>query len=93
MLSNLGKVKDKKLIISAFERGINNGYKKIASEIKSKYYSLFNIKDLTLALVKSIGDDYFEKIATWLFISYKNVLNNTLDPKEATKKIVNELFE
>ena len=28
MLSNLGKVKDKKLIISAFERGINNGYKK-----------------------------------------------------------------
>lgn len=93
MLSNLGKVKDKKLIISAFERGINNGYKKIASEIKSKYYSLFNIKDLTLDLVKSIGDDYFEKIATWLFISYKNVLNNTLDPKEATKKIVNELFE
>ena len=93
MLSNLGKVKDKKLIISAFERGINNGYKKIASEIKSKYYSLFNIKDLTLDLVNSIGDDYFEKIATWLFISYKNVLNNTLDPKEATKKIVNELFE
>ena len=93
MLSNLGKIKDKKLIISAFERGINNGYKKIASEIKSKYYSLFNIKDLTLDLVKDIGNDYFEKIATWLFTSYKNVLNNTLDPKEATKKIVNELFE
>ena len=63
MLSNLGKIKDKKLIISAFERSINNDYKKIASEIKSKYYSLFNIKDLTLDLVKGIGNDYFEKIA------------------------------
>ena len=63
--------------------------------IKERYAKLYSPKEFSIAIVNNIADNYYPKIAEWIYVSGKDTVKDKTGIVLKTKvnEFVNDLFE
>ena len=94
MLGNFGGVKSSKLILDKFNEKKYESYSFILRMIKERYAKLYSPKEFSIDIINDIADNYYPKIAEWIYVSGKDTVKDKTGIILKTKinEFVNNLF-
>ena len=95
LLGNFGGVKSSKLILDKFNEKKYESYSFILRMIKERYAKLYSPKEFSIDIINDIADNYYPKIAEWIYTSGKDTVKDKTGIILKTKinEFVNNLFE
>ena len=95
LLGNFGGVKSSKLILDKFNEKKYESYSFVLKMIKERYTKLYSPKEFNIDVINNIANDYYPKIAEWIYVSGKDTVKDKTRIILKTKVIefVNNLFE